>query len=119
MGITTETQLDRRAWRGGRVERREKARISLPFTAKVVGSDADGRAFETATVLDNLSANGAYFRMPVRVSRAAKLLVTVTFGAGAEAENFGLEFSGSVVRIEPAGDGRCGVALHFSNSIFL
>lgn len=119
MSATTRTPITHSPAGAYLAERRDKERISLPLPARIVGVDTDGVPFDLVTVLDNLCANGVYFRIPMGVPARSRLLVIVDFGAGRNGNGLGLEFVGSVVRVEHAADGRCGVALHFSNSIFL
>jgi hypothetical protein len=124
MSATTRTPITGRPAGFYLAERRDKARIYLPFPARIVGRDTDGVPFEVVAALDNLCASGAYFRIPIRVPASSKLLVIVDFGGGRNGDGrngdgLGLEFFGSVVRVEPDAEGGCGVAVHFSNSIFL
>lgn len=54
-------------------ERRKKPRISNPFRVSVRSVNAQGEAFTSETVLDNLSAGGMYVRIPERVQKGTKV----------------------------------------------
>ncbi len=105
-----------------RLERRTKPRVSVPFRATVQGVDRAGEAFETATVVDNLSAGGLYLRIRPEVSQGAGLLVNVDLAGHAEgldAAGLNLEVYGHVRRVDPLPGGAFGVALAFSTSVFV
>jgi c-di-GMP-binding flagellar brake protein YcgR len=102
-------------------ERRLKPRIDLPFSAKVRGVDANGEAFETDSVLDNLSAGGLYLRMARSLKQGAELLVLVELPTGS-ANNTGpsqIEAQGVILRTEPQVSGDCGVAVAFTKHRFI
>ena len=102
-------------------ERRIKARIDLPFSAKVRGVDANGEAFEMDSVLDNLSAGGLYLRMARNLIQGAELLVLVELPTGS-ANNTGpsqIEAQGVILRAEPQTSGLCGVAVAFTKHRFI
>jgi hypothetical protein len=59
------------------VERRKKPRIYTPFHAKVNGVNSSGEAFETSTVLDNMSSGGLYLRVEHNVRQGTQIVVTI------------------------------------------
>jgi hypothetical protein len=62
---------------GVKVERRKKPRIYTPFHARVCGVNSCGEAFETSTVLDNMSAGGIYLRVEHDVTQGTPVVVTI------------------------------------------
>lgn len=62
-----------RFYRGA--ERRAKPRINKAFSATVRGVNAEGKAFETYTHLQNLSSGGLCFRMAQQVIERSKLFI--------------------------------------------
>jgi hypothetical protein len=60
-----------------KVERRKKPRIYTPFHARVCGVNSSGEAFETATVLDNMSSGGLYLRVEQDVTQGTPVVVTI------------------------------------------
>ena len=59
------------------VERRKKPRIYTPFHARVNGVNSSGQAFETSTVLDNMSSGGLYLRVEHNVRQGTQIVVTI------------------------------------------
>lgn len=64
-----------RFYRGA--ERRAKPRINEAFSATVRGVNADGKAFEIYTHLQNLSRGGLCFRMAQQVFERSKLFIVI------------------------------------------
>jgi hypothetical protein len=95
-------------------DRRIKPRISNPFAVVVRGVDVSGRAFQSETVLDNLSAGGLYVRLEREVSISSRLFIVIRFTA-----RLRVALSGVVLRKEPLGDGRSGVAVRIGRYRFL
>lgn len=101
-------------------ERRSKLRIPGPFPAVVRGVDGRGEAFETDTVLDNLSAGGLYFRLIPRVEQGAKVFVVVqlSMAPSEEATRSRLAVLGVTLRVEPQPSGAWGTAVAFTRHRF-
>jgi len=99
-------------------ERRSKSRINEPFPTRVWGIDDAGQAFQIDCVIDNMSSNGVYLRIPRRVnsgdemSLVIRLLSSVDSGATALVR-------GEVLRHEPQADGLHGIALAIEHYEFL
>jgi len=102
-------------------ERRRRPRIYDPFPTTVRGVDAQGEAFESATVLDNFGAGGLYLRLTRRVERGAELdfvirLSPLTPDDGNAAS---VVIHGVVLRAESRPCDTCGVAIGALNYHFL
>ena len=95
-------------------DRRIKPRIANPFAAVVRGVDVSGRAFQSDTVLDNLSAGGLYVRLEGEVPISSRLFIVIRCTA-----RLRVALSGVVSRREPLGDGRSGVAVRIGRHRFL
>jgi c-di-GMP-binding flagellar brake protein YcgR len=101
-------------------ERRIKPRIDLPFSARVCGIDANGKAFEIGSVLDNFSAGGLYLRMARTLKQGAELLILVELPNGsADAGTSQIEARGVILRVEPQANGDCGIAVVFTKHRFI
>ena len=103
------------------MELRKKLRIHNPFPATVRGLDARGEAFETESVLDNLSASGLYVRLMRRVEQGTKVLTVIQFSTGPtnEATRGLVALRGVVLRAEPQPNGTCGLGVAFTRHRFL
>jgi hypothetical protein len=99
-------------------ERRGKLRISTPFHAMVRGINASGRRFELKTMLDNVSASGAYLRVSERVSQYSKLDFFIELTKSEDAPGPLLEAEGVVLRLEPRPNGFFGLAVVFTRHHF-
>jgi len=73
-----------------------------------------GRAFQYDTVLGDLSAGGLYVRLEREVPISSRLFVVIRFTA-----RLRVALSGVVLRREPLGDGRSGVAVRIRPHRFL
>ena len=105
-----------------RLERRAKARVSVPFQATVQGTDGEGAHFEVTTVIDNLGPGGLYLRLLREVKIGSRLLVNVHMDgkeALAAEHGFDLEVYGLVRRVEHVPGGAFGVAVSFTTSVLL
>lgn len=95
-------------------ERRARPRVEQPFPATVRGVDAMGEPLGIDTVLDNISANGLFVRIPRPVEAGATLAVGIRLsvarveGGGARVATRGL-----VKRVEHTADGQYGIAVEF------
>lgn len=100
-------------------ERRSRTRISVPFHAKVEGTDVKGGVFNIETVLDNLSSSGLYLRMMPAVKTGAKLTIVVNLATSPEATNASrFSIDGSVLRTDTIAGGVVGVAVGFDQVRF-
>jgi hypothetical protein len=98
------------------LERRSKPRICELFPVTVYGVDGNGEAFETTSVLDNLSTDGLYMRISQSVQPGATLSIVIQFAAGpikGELTTRVVTY-GVVLRSELRSIGECGVAIKFS-----
>jgi hypothetical protein len=103
------------------LERRSKPRIQSPFPATVRGVNARGEAFETDTVLDNLSASGLYLFLRQRVEQGAKVFIVVQFSTSPTVRDTRprVALRGEVLRTDRESSGACGIAVAFTGQRFL
>jgi hypothetical protein len=101
-------------------EKRSKLRISMPFHAKVKGTDRDGNDFIVETVLDNISADGLYMRMVPSVQIGARLSIDVGLHTTCHVTDHSPHFSveGVILRTEEKPGGAYGVAVSFAKVRF-
>jgi hypothetical protein len=95
------------------VERRTGPRIYGLFPATIRGVDARGAAFETTTVLENLSASVFCLRLKERVEMGVKLHVV------AQIHKAVIELIGTVTRVESQTDQACGITVSITSFRFL
>ncbi len=102
-------------------ERRSKPRISRRFPAVVKGINTRGYEFESDTVLDNLSADGLYFRLAQQVAAGAEVWVTFKLAVGPTAglKVRSVAVRGVVRRVELQPDGKAGLAVSITDHKFL
>jgi PilZ domain-containing protein len=103
------------------VERRSRPRIENSFPATVRGVTASGEAYETNTVLENLSARGLYLSVMHEVEQGAKLSIVIQFATGPTVDEAKprVEVFGEVLRAEREWSGACGIAVSFKGYRFL
>lgn len=104
----------------GMREKRSKLRISMPFHAKVKGTDLTGNEFIVETVLDNISADGLYMRLVPSVQIGANLWIDVGLHTTSHVTENSPRFSvdGVVLRTEEKPGGAYGVAVSFAKVRF-
>ena len=99
-------------------ERRQKARISEPFPARIWGVDSGDLPFNVDSVIDNMSSTGLYLKTPREVGSGSevKLIVHLLSGptSGATAA-----VHGRILRSELQADGNYGLAIAISKHRFL
>ncbi len=105
----------------GGEERRRHARLYEPFPVLVRSEDASRQAFESNTVLDNLSAGGLYVRLKWRVEPDARLFAVVRITPALDPTGGGpcVAVHGRVVRVESQPYGQWGVGVQFTHHRFL
>jgi|SRR5215471_6009366 len=104
---------------GEPVDRRSKPRLALPLPVSVRGRDARGKPFVIDTLLENISADGAYIRMPSCPALGTAVRVLVRFSTSSDiSKGARVAAHGAVVRIEEHKLGY-GVAVRFTNHKFL
>ncbi len=103
------------------MERRSKPRIKNPFPATVRGVNARGEAFETDTVLDNLSAGGLYLFLLQQVEQGAKVFIVIQFSTNPTVRETRprVAIRGQVLRSERESSGTCSIAVAFTGHRFL
>ena len=103
------------------LERRSKPRIQSPFPATVRGVNASGEAFETDSVLDNLSASGLYLFLMQRVEQGAKVFIVVQLSTSPTVRETRprVALRGEVLRTDRKSSGACGIAVAFTGHRFL
>ncbi len=103
------------------LERRSKPRIQSPFPATVRGVNASGEAFETDTVVDNLSASGLYLFLMQRVEQDAKVFIVVQFSTSPTVRDTRprVALRGEVSRTDRESSGACGIGVAFTGHRFL
>lgn len=96
-------------------ERRNIARLDVPFPALVRGYMPNGRRFEEEITLDNLSAHGLHVRLSqtLVIGEPLFVLVRFTLGDSYRVPGPGVAARGIVLRTERLPDGHCGVAIMF------
>jgi hypothetical protein len=101
----------------GKIERRRKARIYIPFPASVEGVDVNGEGFRINAVLDNLSADSLYLRIMERVKPGAilSILFRLSTAATDEAATSSVAVRGTVIRTDEKPGGACGIAVKFNS----
>jgi len=102
-------------------ERRSHPRVQIRFPATVKGVDANGKAFETETLLKDLSVNGLFLKLEQQVSEGVEVWVTIQLALG---PTTGLRVPRVVVRgftkrAEPQPDGKTGLAVSITHHKFL
>ena len=103
------------------MERRCRLWIAVPFPAIVRGVDADRRAFEEHTVLDNLSACSLYLRLSRSVEAYTKLFVVAQLSIAPPDQMPAphVALRGVVIWSESCSDGVYGIAMMFTHQRFL
>jgi hypothetical protein len=83
--------------------------------------NARGEAFETDTVLDNLSASGLYLFLMQRVEQGANVFIVVQFSASPTVRDTRprVALRGEVLRTDRESSGACGIAVAFTGHRFL
>ena len=83
--------------------------------------NASGEAFETDTVLDDLSAGGLHLSLPGRVEQGAKLFIVIGFWTGPTVRETRprVALRGEVLRAGRESSGACGIAVAFTGHRFL
>ena len=102
----------------GVLERRGKTRVSEPFPTTVSGIDEAGESFELDCVLDNISSNGLYLRIPREMKFGAELSLVIKFLNG-HSTGANAILLAQVLRDEPQPDGHHGLALAIKEHHFL
>jgi hypothetical protein len=101
-------------------DRRVKPRIECDYPAIVEGYEPDGSKYNEQVTLANLSASGLFMLANRYIESGSKLTVTVLLSNPSDDDEVPkLATNGIVVRTEPHLDGKCGVAIKFSNYRFL
>jgi len=98
-------------------ERRHKPRIYEPFPVWVRGIDKRGQAFETDTLIENLSASGLYMSLPQNVNQGSNLFVVIKFSTRKPGPRVAAR--GVVLRVDPKPDEYSGVAVAIRQVRFL
>ncbi len=104
-----------------REERRGKPRIQESFPVTVRGVDKRGDAFDIETVVENISASGAYLFIEKRVEERTKLSLVVRFSQPRESKGPAASVAarGVVRRVETKSPGCYGIAIEFRQHRFL
>ncbi|HKZ02127.1 MAG TPA: PilZ domain-containing protein [Pyrinomonadaceae bacterium] len=102
------------------VERRKKPRVCNPFSVVVRSVNAEGEAFTSETVVDNLSAGGMYVRIPELVSKGTRVFSVLQFPVAATGHPTGsrVALKGVALRSDE-GLRLCGLAVTFTRHRFL
>jgi hypothetical protein len=101
-------------------DRRVKPRIECDYPAIVEGYETDGSKYNEQARLANLSASGLFMLADRYIENGTKLTVTVLLSNPSEDDEVPkLATNGTVVRTEVKMDGKCGIAVKFSNYRFL
>ena len=83
--------------------------------------NASGEAFETDSVLDNLSASGLYLFLMQRVEQGAKVFIVVQLSTNSTVRETKpcVALRGEVLRTDRESSGACGIAVAFTSHRFL
>ena len=101
-------------------EQRRKARVTVPFPARVRGVDARGREFEVVTVLDNLSQDGLHVHLPHQVEKGMRIFVVFQLSTSPVEETATrVAVRGVVLRVEPRPPSLWGIAVAITSHRFL
>ncbi len=104
----------------GLFERRLKPRILCEYPAVVRGQDGQGKKFEDAATLVNLSRTGLYLLVQGAYAQGDQVVVTITLtNPTLEMDPPRLTASGTIVRTEPQPDERVGLAIQIQHFRFL
>jgi hypothetical protein len=99
-------------------ERRQKARISEPFPARIWGVDSGNVPFNADGVIDNMSSTGLYLRTPKAVGSGSEVKLIVHLLSG-PTSGVTASMQGRVLRSELQADGTYGLAVAISKHRFL
>jgi len=94
-------------------ERRQKARISEPFPARIWGVDSGHLPFNVDGVIDNISSTGLYLKTPRAVGSGSQVKLIVHLVSG-PSSGVTASVQGRVVRSELQPDGKYGLAIAIS-----
>src|SRR4030095_145124 len=92
-------------------ERRVSARIDVPYTVRVRGTDIENCRFKEHALLENLSEGGLYARLRRKLVEGAdvSLVVRLSSVPAEEISVVHLAARGAVLRVDPQPDGRHGM----------
>ena len=99
-------------------ERREKARISEPFPARIWGVDSGDLPFNVDCVIDNMSSTGLYVKTPRAVGNGSEVKLIVHMLSG-PSSGVTASVQGRILRSESQADGKYGLAIEISKHRFL
>ena len=99
-------------------ERRQKARISEPFPARIWGVDAGNLPFNVDGVIDNMSSTGLYLKTPKAVGNGSEVKLIVHLLSG-PSTGVTASVQGRVLRSELQADGKYGLAIAITKHQFL
>ena len=99
-------------------ERRQKARISEPFPARIWGVDSGDLPFNVDGVIDNMSSTGLYLKTPKAVGNGSEVKLIVHLLSG-PSSGVTASVQGHVLRSELQPDGKYGLAIAISKHRFL
>jgi len=94
-------------------ERRQKARISEPFPARIWGVDSGHLPFNVDGVIDNISSTGFYLTTPIADASGSEVKLIVHLVSG-PSSGVTASVQGRVVRSELQPDGKYGLAIAIS-----
>jgi hypothetical protein len=101
-------------------DRRQNARIYLPFPAVVEGVNTSGEHFKVDTVLDNLSKDGLYVRLFPSVAQGSEITVVFRLSTAAvETSSPRVAIKGTVLRVDERPGGAFGIAIQFKSPRFI
>ena len=92
-------------------ERRGGRRFYVSWEVAVSGSDAAGRNFAEAAILQNLSSRGAFLHLPRHFNPGEKIELQIKTPLK---QNNWMKYSAEVVRVER---GNAGVAVRFDTAV--
>lgn len=99
-------------------ERRQKARISEPFPARIWGVDSGNLPFNADGVIDNMSSTGLYLKTTRAVGSGSEVKLIVHLLSG-PTSGVTASVQGRVLRSELQADGKYGLAVEITKHRFL
>jgi len=97
-------------------DRRKSPRVNIQYHGRVRFVDTNGVKFKTDIIVDNVSANGLYLRLPQNVAQGSQAWVSLRLSTDTEdlSNKLVVAMRGVALRAEPMSDGTWGVAVAFT-----
>lgn len=93
-------------------------RISEPFPTTISGIDSRGESFELDCVLENMSSNGVYLKIPRKLKHGSEVTMMIKLSS-VPSSGAGAAIRGVTVRTEPRGNENWGLAVAINECSFI